>query len=542
MKKFITVKLALLVLLIGFSACDDLTIAPTNEFTEANYWTSQEKANMVLNTAYGQMSNSTYFFRDNALSDDAYVGRGDPANVGTISQGNHNSSTSRFENQWNNHYSGIKTIHVFLENIENVPNIDETLKARMIAEARFIRAWHYFQLTNWFGAVPFFTEDISIEESQTISRTSHQEVIEFVQSELEDIAPDLPANYEYAAADQGRITKGAAIALNARVSLYDNDWDGVVNYTEQLINNVDNGDYELFPSYRGLFLPENENNSEVIFDFQYVDNDVTHNLMFDLAPLTAGARVNDMGPTQNLVNAYPMMNGLPIHDPDSGFDEDNPYENRDPRLGATVVHHLSEWENPDGSTRTIYIEPGSAPNENAARDEYQGPGTNATQTGYYLKKYYDPTVPESFNSGLNLIVIRYADVLLMYAEAKNELNEMNQQVWDLTIGSLRERAGLNESAIAFDASMSQDDLRELIRNERRIELGMEGLRIHDLRRWEVAEEVLNGPVHGAPYGQPADDTGMILTQRSFNPDRDYLWPIPLAERDLNNNLEQNPGY
>lgn len=533
----------LVVLFAVMASCDDLTVAPTNEFTEENYWTSAEKAEMVLNTAYGQMSNATYFFRDNALSDDAYLGRGNPASVGTISQGSHNSSTGRFGGQWNNHYSGIKTVHVFLANIDKIPNLDETRKARMVAEARFIRAWHYFNLTNWFGGVPLFTEDITVEESQTISRSSHEEVVSFVQSELEAIVSDLPANYEYNAADRGRITRGAAIALNARVSLYDNDWNGVVNYTEQLMNNTENGDYELYPSYSGIFLPENEYNSEVIFDFQYVENNVTHNLMFDLAPLTAGARVNDMGPTQNLVNAYPMINGLPIDDPNSGYDDNNPYQNRDPRLSATVVHHLSEWEESDGSTRTIYIEPDTAPNDNAARDEYQGAGTNATQTGYYQKKYFDHTVPESFNSGLNLIVIRYADVLLMYAEAKNELNEMNAQVWNQTIGAIRDRAGLEPAAQAYNAAWGQTDLRELIRNERRIELAMEGgLRIHDLRRWRIAEDVLNGPVHGAPYGSPTDNIGMILNERSFNPARDYLWPIPLAERDLNSNLEQNPGY
>ena len=542
MKKLITFLIAAAMFLIIAVACEDLTVAPTNEFTEENYWTSADKAEMVLNTAYGQMSNATYFFRDNALSDDAYLGRGNPASVGTISQGNHNASTARFSNQWNSHYSGIKTVHVFLENIDNVPNMNETLKNRMIAEARFIRAWHYFHLTNWFGGVPLFTQDITIDESQTISRSSHQEVINFVQSELEDIVSDLPANYEYGPNDIGRITRGAAIALNARVSLYDNDWNGVVNYTSQIMYDVENGDYELFPSYRGLFLPENENNSEVIFDFQYVTNNVTHNLMFDLAPLTAGARVNDMGPTRNLVNAYPMISGLSIDDPNSGYDENNPYVNRDPRLGATIVHHLSEWEDPDGTVRTIYIEPGTAPTDNAARDEFQGPGTNASQTGYYLKKYYDPSVPENFNSGLNLIVIRYADILLMHAEAQNELNQMNEQVWNETIRPIRERAGLESGSYGFNASWSQNDLREIIRNERRVELAMEGLRIHDIRRWEIAEDVLNGPVHGAPYGQPTDNIGMILTERSFNPARDYLWPIPLAELDLNNNLEQNPGY
>jgi len=543
MKKLLIYKMGIVLLLVGgVISCNDLSLAPSNEFTEENYWTSPDKAEMVLNTAYSQMSNATYFFYNAALSDNAYMGRGDAASISTIAQGNHNPSTNRFNNQWDMHYSGIKTTHVFLENIDNVSDMDESLKARMKAEARFIRAWHYFRLTNWFGDVPHFTEDISVERSQNIESTSHEDIIAFIHEELNSIQSDLPVRGEYGQADQGRITKGAAIALNARVALYENDWEGVVDNTEKLIGTTENGNYGLFSSYRGVFLPQNEYNQEVIFDFQYVENDVTHNIMFDLAPLTAGARVNAMAPTQELVDAYPMENGLPIEDPNSGYDENNPYDNRDPRLDATIVRHMSEWENDDGTTRNIYIEPNTAPDEDAAADEYKGQGSNATSTGYYLRKYYDPSAPANFNSGLNLIVIRYADVLLMHAEAKNELGQMNQQVWDNTIRRLRNRAGLDQSALAYDGSWSQEELRQLIRNERRVELGMEGLRIHDLRRWETAEDVLNGPVHGAAYGSPTDEIGMILTERTFNPSRDYWWPIPQAELDLNDNLEQNPGY
>lgn len=533
---------AVFVLLVFATACNDLSLSPSYEFTEQNYWTSPDKAKMVLNTAYSQMSNSTYFFYNAALSDNAFVGRGDPANTSTIARGNYNASTPRFDNQWNMHYSGIKTANVFLENIDRVKNMDEDLRARMKAEARFIRAWQYFKLTTWFGDVPFFKKDISVEESKTISQTPHGDIVNFIHSELEDIQNDLPMKGEYSQQDRGRITKGAAIALNARVYLYDNNWQGVVNSTEKLIGTSANGDYGLFPDYRGLFLPQNEYNQEVIFDFGYVPNDVTHNQMFDLVPLTAGARVNAMAPTQELVDAYPMQNGKSIDDPNSGYDENNPYQNRDPRLDATIVHHLSEWQDRDGGSHTIYIKPGSAPDQDAARDEYQGQGSNATSTGYYLRKYYNPTVPDNFNSGLNLIAIRYADVLLMYAEAKNELGQMNQQVWDETIRPIRQRAGLDNSALSFNSSWSKSELRDIIHNERRVELAMEGLRIFDLRRWKTAENVLNGPVHGAPYGQPQDSIGMILANRSFDANSDYLWPIPQAELDLNDNLDQNSGY
>jgi len=543
MKRLLTIKVGLVILLMTIgTACNDLSLAPSNEFTEENYWKSADKASMVLNTAYSQMANSDYFFYNAALSDNAFIGRGDPASVSTIARGNHNPSTPRFSNQWNMHYSGIKTTHVFLENIDKVPDMDQAVRAQMKAEARFIRAWHYFKLTTWFGGVPQFTKDISVEESQNIASTPHSDIVSFIHSELNSIVSDLPTNTGLNQEDQGRITKGAAIALNARVHLYENNWQGVVDNTSKLIGTAENGDYGLFPSYRDLFLPENEFNQEIIFSFQYVANDVTHNNMFDLVPLTAGARVNAMAPTQELVDSYPMQNGQPIDAQGSGYDEDNPYQNRDPRLDATVVHHQSEWENDDGTTRNIYIEPGTAPNEDAARDEYQGQGSNATSTGYYLRKYYDPTVNTNFESGLNLIQIRFADVLLMHAEAKNELGEMNNQVWGNTIRALRERAGMDNSALTYDPTWSQEELRQLIRRERRVELAMEGLRIFDLRRWQTAEDVMNGPIHGAPYGQPTDQVGMILTDRTFDPASDYLWPIPQSELDLNDKLEQNSGY
>lgn len=522
------------------TACNDLELAPTNRFTEKNYWTSVEKAEMVLNTAYMDMTRSNYFFFNEALSDNAYMGRGDTDNVKTISAGQHDPATGRFGDEWNMHYAGIKTCNVFLQHVGQVPDMDPELLERMKAEARFIRAFHYFQLTTWFGAVPLFTEDISLEESKTISRTSHEKVVEFIYSELDAVSAVLPANTEYAESDRGRITSGAAVALKTRVHLYESDWNGVVATCEQLMGNA-YGVYSLFPSYEGIFLPENEYNSEVILDHQYVPSFRTHSQLFDMAPLSVGARVNAVAPTQELVDAYLMMNGKTIDDPT--FDENDPYVNRDPRLTATVVYHLYEWEKPDGSLQTIYIEPGSAPNETAAKDEYV-PGSNSTSTGYYLRKYYDPESEVNFQSGLNLILIRYADVLLMYAEAKNELDAMTEEIWNTTIRALRERAGFTDpGALTYSDEWTQEDLRQIIRRERRCELAMEGLRIFDILRWKIAEDVLNGYPHGAKFGEDAIDNGHIrLEERVFDPERHYLWPIPRAERDLNPNLGQNPGW
>ena len=531
------------VILILLSSCNELDLAPTNKFTEANYWTSTEKANMVLNMAYSQMYNANYFFKTEALSDNIFEGRGSsPEKV--ISSGQADASNLRFQNEWKDCYSGIKTCHTFLENVDRVENMDETLKARMIAEARFIRAYLFFRLTTWYGDVPLFDHDLLLQESKEIVRTPQTEVLAFVRSELDASMDALPTNEEYGDPDLGRITSGAVVAFKARTYLYSNDWENVVSTCEKLINSDQYGSYSLYPSYEEIFLPDNEFNNEVILDVNYVPSVRTWGEYFDLAPLSVGARVNQMSPTQELVDDYLMMNGRPISDSNSGYNENDPYKNRDPRLSGTVVYHGFPWKLPDGSLQTIYIRPGSAPDESAAVDEYKGQGTNSTSTGYYMRKYYDPTSLVGMESGLNLILIRYADVLLMYAEAKNELGQMNEGIWDMTIKALRERAGFTDtSALAYDSSKNKSELQSIIRQERRVELALEGLRIFDIRRWRIAEVVLNGNPHGAKYGDPSMDNGYIrLDKRSFNSERDYLWAVPQSQKDLNPNLGQNPGY
>ena len=144
-------------------------------------------------------------------------------------------------------------------------------------------------------------------------------------------------------------------------------------------------------------------------------------------------------------------------------------------------------------------------------------------------------------SGLNLILIRYADVLLMYAEAMNELGKMDEAVWNKTIRPLRERAGFTDAPSLIYPT--EGNMQTIIRRERRVELAMEGLRIFDIRRWKTAENVLNGYPHGAQFGEASIDNGYIrLEKRTFNPERDYLWAVPLSQKDLNPNLGQNPGY
>lgn len=532
--KFIPVLLLLLV------SCEDLDLAPENQFTDSNYWTSVDKAQTFLNTAYSQMQKSQYFFYNEALSDNAYNGRGDNAGAASIAAGIYDPSLARIKEEWNDRYAGIKTCNLLLENIDRVPNADPVIIARMKAETRFLRAFQHFQLTTWFGDIPLLKKDPSLEEASKISRTPHAEVVQFILSELDAIMPSLPKNTQYAAADRGRITVGAAAALKARVLLYEGRWEEVAQVTQQFMASA-YGTYSLFASYEGVFQQQNEYSSEDILSLQYVPQFRMWGEFFDMAPLSAGARLNALAPTQELVDSYLMLNGKKINEAGSGYNENNPYVNRDPRLTGTVVYDQYNWKEGDGSSHIIYIKPGTS--QGSAADEFVQ-GSSSTSTGYYTRKYYDVQHQTSLNSGLNLMLIRYADILLMHAEAKNELNQMTSAVWDQTIRLLRNRAGFTDAAaLSFNSTLGQTGLREVIRNERRTELGMEGLRIFDIRRWKTAENVLNGYAHGAKFGVLSVDNGYLrVNLRTFDPAKHYLWPIPRDERLINTNLSQNPNW
>ena len=526
--------------LLLLSSCENLDLVPENQFTDATYWTNVEKAQTFLNTAYSQMQSSEYFFYNEGLSDNAYNGRGDKAGAASIGAGLYDPSLARIKDEWKNRYAGIKTCNLILENIDRVPNADAVVIARIKAETRFLRAFQHFQLTTWFGDIPLIKKDLSLEEASSLSRTSHSEVVQFILNELDAIIPVLPKNTQQNDVDRGKITVGAAVALKARVLLYEGDWTGVSQVTEQFIAN-NFGQYSLFSSYEGLFLPQNEYNSEDILSLQYVPQFRMWGDFFDMAPLSSGARLNALAPTQELVDSYVMLNGKKINDSGSGYNENSPYQNRDPRLTGTVVYDQYIWKEADGSSRVIYIKPGSSPGN--ATDEFVQ-GSSATPTGYYTRKYYDPQHQTSLNSGLNLILFRYADILLMHAEAKNELNQMTSSVWDKTIKAIRVRAGFTDgAALGFNSALGQAELREIIRNERRSELGMEGLRIFDIRRWRIAEKVLNGYAHGAKFGVSSIDNGYLrVNLRTFDPNKHYLWPIPRDERLINTNLSQNPNW
>jgi hypothetical protein len=527
------------VILLFATGCKKLDLAPTDTFSDLTFWTVDENVNNALNNNYSLMYNSGLYFYNDALSDNQFSNSGD---YNVISAGFYTPSLSKFRNDWSYFYSTIKSCNIFLAGIDQNKTLPSATVNRMKAEVRFIRAFAHFNLTNWFGDVPLIDKDITPEQAQQIARTPKAQVVKFIVDELEAISAILPSKDQYAASDNGRITKAAALALEARVLLYQGDrMADVVAICEKLMNNQStNGTYALASSYANLFSDPttNKTNSESILSIQYVLPARTWNEFWDFAPRSVGGRVSSMAPLQSLVDSYIMLNGKSINEAGSGYSEANPYANRDARLTATIVYDGYRWINANGSIKTIYIRPGSDP-DRSALDEYSLTG-QGTKTGYYWRKYFDPGALANFVSGNNLHVIRYAEVLLMYAEAKHSLGQMDASVWDKTIKALRARVGFTDAAaLTYPGNANMTNI---IRQERRTELAMEGFRADDIRRWKIAETTMNGWARGAKFGDPNVENGYIRVQnRKFTPNN-YLWPIPASEISLARNLTQNPGY
>lgn len=540
--KFLNKFLIIAITFVVLSGCKKLDIAPTDKFSDLTFWKVDVNVNSALNNNYSLLYNSSLYFDAEALSDNAYSPSGD---LNLIASGNATSLSAKFQGDWTSYYQTIKSVNIFLENVDQNTTLPAATMARLKAENRFIRAFALFNLSKWYGDVPLPDHDLTPEEAQVIPRSSKETVVNFIVSELEAALADLPSKDQLPAEENGRITKGAALALEMRTLLYQgNKMAEVAAICEKLINQQSTyGTYALATSYSALFSDPtvNKTNSETILSLQYVPTIRIWQNFWDFAPRTVGGRVSNMAPTQELVDDYIMLNGKTIKEAGSGYSEANPYLNRDPRLTATVVYDRYEWVNANSTKKTIYIKPGSDPVQ-PGLDEYSPGSQSASATGYYWRKYFDPSALANFVSGNNLHLFRYAEVLLSYAEAKNSLGQMDATIWAKTIGALRARVGFTDSgALTYPGNT---DMVNIIRRERRAELAMEGLRTDDIRRWKIAEVTMNGYAHGAKFSSDqTTDNGYIRTQqRKFNAQRDYLWAIPSNDTNLNKNLIQNPGY
>ncbi|SIN97005.1 RagB/SusD family nutrient uptake outer membrane protein [Chitinophaga niabensis] len=530
--------LLIILCITALFSCRKLEQPNTREFTEAAYWRDAQDALDALASCYENMSNDFYYFGNEALSDNGYVAGGGFNGVSLVAGGSYDPANARVRSEWSYRYACIRKCNLVILNIDKVPSMDETLKKRIISEARFIRAYSYFEMTTWFGDVPFFTNLISIDESKTIARTPKATIIAFILKELSELRNDLPTNVQYAEKDRGRITKGAAIALSAKVRLYNGEWEEVKKECELLINSTANGTYTLVDNYANLFKVSGEFNNEVILDLQY-GGGRTFSTQRSFLPQTVALLRSTLVPTQDLVDDYIMLNGKGIKEAGSGYNENDPYTNRDPRFNLTILHHGSTITDFENKVQTILTLPGSNPSTNSVDDQ------GASPTGYYFQKHYDVTAP-NYNSGLNLPMIRFADVLLMYAEAVNELGGLDAAIWNKTVRAIRIRAKFTDAGATEFPGGTKDQLRPIIRRERRAELVFEGIRAFDIRRWKIAEAVLNVPVRGIKVSSGAfnkDPNGYIIVEnRRFENPKHYLWPVPTFERDQNKNLGQNPGW
>jgi hypothetical protein len=503
---------------------DLLETVPNDRISTEIFWKTEKDATLAANGVYTFLAESAeHYIGWDGMSDIVFTSPTGPQEA-SIAQGQFNALNSRITGDWNNAYAGIRAANTFLAHVDEVQTTNTALISRLKGEVKTIRAYLYMRLASLFGDVPLVITEITLKESQELKRTPVEQVWDFVAKELTDAAAMLPVTQS----EKGRITKGAALALKARSMLYAGRYQEAANAAKAV---MDLNKYSLYSSYKDLFSYPAENNSEVILDIQFLQDTYPNNIFQLLAPRSVNAN-SKWVPTKALVDAYEMTNGKPITDPASGYDPYNPYKNRDPRLGYSIFLPGDMLPN-----NKVF---NPLPSSNTG--DAVGSSFVVSATGFNAEKYVNKEdVSHPSNNGINLILVRYAEVLLTYAEAKIELNQIDASVYD-AINAVRQRADVNMPAIT--TGKSQAELRAIVRHERMVEFPFEALRFFDIRRWKIAQDVMPGKVYGISY---VDDNGDLQTievpgwTQVWN-DRNYLWPIPQKEIELNPNLTQNTGW
>lgn len=541
MKKLIIYSILSLVLF----SCVDLEREPIDAYSSDTFFTSKEAAMSNLAAVY-QYSKMSGFFEDgdaiymDDITDNAYCPFSNQL-TSFIALGSATPSlTGKYVDLYRSYfdYIGIRNANYFLENIDQV-KMDDSKKQELKAEVRFLRAFNYARKMMCFGGVPLVKTVLNYGEETKIPRSTETEITSFVVSELGAAAEALPLTRP--ADEYGRITKGAALALKARVELFAKDY---VNAAKDAKAVMDLGIYDLYSDYEGLFWEKNQGdaarNREVLLEVCY--NPPTWASWLDGLYTVAEGGWNSVNPTQSLVDAYETKNGKTIAN-DPTYNAEKPYENRDPRFYASVIYPGLEWNDRIFNS----LQP-------VGPDEYYNSSKgNRSRTGYCLRKHCAP-VSELPNpdpadvQGVNFIVIRYAEVLLTYAEA---LIEQNTNLSAAAAAINKVRARVNMPVVT---ETDQAGLRTRLRNERRVELAFEGLRWYDIKRWKIGGLVMNGPVYGVRPGTVNMTTGEVTFSspnhitvgdvRVFKEDRDYYFPIPQEDIDSNEALKgnQNPNW
>lgn len=520
MKKFNITKGLLFITVSIFFGCEDgldtgLDLEPTGAVSESAYWSTERDARLAVNAIYNELDNTQSVIELDGITDIGFRSASNVPTFNDVRLGEIDPSNGTITGIWNRYYRGIRKANDVIANIDRIEGGDEEVLARLEAEARFLRAFFYTQLSSLWCNVPLITEPLAVNDQRPTN--SRQEIVDFVISDLDMIIDSNALPLSYTGANLGRATHGAALTLKARIALRNNMWETVVDATRAV---MDLGIYGLYPDYEGLFEVEGQNSIEVIFDRQYAVGGDTYNA-FGYSAASIGGN-STVEPMMGLYEKYEHLGPVNPNDP---------YANLDPRWGYNVYY----TGQPIGDG--IY---NSWPTSNTP-DRVSG-SEWATLYGFNLKKWVDyETYAANPNLGeINMILMRYADVLLMYAEAKIELGEIDQSVYD-AINQVRQRPTVNMPPVSGD--MGQEELRQFVRDERARELAFEGLRLFDINRWEIGEEKA-GLLQGMFYINEATgeweimDYGQVASFR----ERDYCWPIPASEMDINDVITQNPGY
>ena len=533
----------ILISTIGFTSCEVNRI-PETDITDPSFWQNEADLKMGANRLYPYLPGLPV--TNDVWSDDAYGTDNNSTSDGTrITPGTDSFYGDQYALiRWANNI--MEKSEVVLENGTSPELVDIYL-----GEARFFRAWGYYELFQRYGAVPLILKTLTEDAPELLEpQASREEIIQTIYADL-DIAIDLlPNPSEQEASDYGRITRTAALALKSRAALFEGTRAKFHEYgdpqshltiaREAALEIIRSGEHDIFPNYFDLFQYEGNgrNNKENILVRMYGQN--TENSISSHVTqrnLETGAA----NPTKYLADSYLMTDGLPIDQSPLYEQPTNTvevFDNRDPRMGDTFFKAGDEYI----GTRPVYTIP----------------PLNFQKTGFGNRRYANLDDWQVSRSYIDRAIIRYAEVLLIYAEATYELNgSISDEDLNISINELRSRESVNMPPLtnAFVAGNNLD-MREEIRRERRVELALEGFRYWDIIRWKIAEDVLKRDILGNYYFDEfkeqegtdplLTDDNIILLQRAenrfFDPAKDYLWPFSTEQLSLNPNLEQNPGW
>jgi hypothetical protein len=558
------------------SSCDKdyLNRFPEDSPNSSTYYKSADELVLAVNAAYNNLSfiqqYCPYQMLLDATADVMWFRPQDDIQV--IGLGQHTPNTGIINRVWATSYTGIGRCNALLENMEKAKAVTTpALYARIEGEAKFLRAYYYGNLIALYGDVPLVDKTLKASEA-FIARTPQATVLDFVFRDLDEAAVKLPVSHS--GLDAGRATKAAALAFKARMALYYAKWDVAAAAAKEV---MDQNFHSLYPNYRNLFTYTGEYSRESIFAFDYKQTVRTTSISQGNQSRLAGG-FSTLIPTRALADSYECTDGLTI-DRSPLYSTADPFRNRDPRMRQTLLGDGDSWFGTGGITYNVTFHPDSATCARLAPTTGRIANTEVTNafssfSGFVLKKYLDlPDLVLNTQCELAFMLIRYAEVLLTYAEARIEMNQIDATVLN-AINQVRARAygvGVAETTrYPAITTTNQAELRAIVRRERKVELAGEGLRLFDVRRWKIGEKVMNGILFGKALQRnlyyslpkPTLDENSSPDYSTFNSlvavagnfkimdnprlfqQRHYLWPIPQAELDVNKNsgFTQNNGY